>query len=415
MSVQPADPRAPRYDTPEGRLASFGVSLQRDGGIWVVELPRLQSGILATRTRFEFSGTRFQPPEPARDLVAAFARGARLVRVIDAEAQQATPELALPAPADALLPGPAAVIRAALAASVLRWILHDPGVRLGLDAEDVHQARVAMRRLRSDLGSFESLLDRAWARDLRAELRPFAAALGAVRDLDVLLARLRARIAGQGPDEARHADLLVSGLEDERAAARADLLERMRTPEYLALLDRCLGAAREPALLGGVDAVARDALLEGVRARWVRLERRVRRASETPTPEELHAIRIRAKRCRYAAEALAGVDGSKREARAASASARERRPLGDSRRGTDKRVKALARALARLQDVLGEHQDAMIASAWLRRAGAHATDDGRFVAGLLAGAELAAAEAVRGEWRRAWRRARECASRAQLR
>ena len=43
------------------------------------------------------------------------------------------------------------VIRNALAGSVARLIAHDPGVRLGDDPEDVHQARVAMRRLRSDL------------------------------------------------------------------------------------------------------------------------------------------------------------------------------------------------------------------------------------------------------------------------
>jgi CHAD domain-containing protein len=163
----------------------------------------------------------------------------------------------------------------------------------------------------------------------------------------------------------------------------------MRAPEYLALLDRCLGAAREPALLEGVDSAACDALLDGLRARWRRLERDVRRAGDAPAPEVLHGIRIRAKRCRYAAEALAGVDG--------------------------KRVKALARALSGLQDVLGEHQDAIIAAAWLRRAGAYATDDGRFAAGVLVGGELAAAEAARGQWRQAWRRARQCASRAQLR
>lgn len=389
MSAHPAEPRVLRYDTPECRLASFGAALEREGDVWVVVLPRLPRGILATRTRFEFPGHRAHPPHEACDLIAAFTRGAPLVRVPEAETAPAA-EPPPPAPADgAAAPTAVEVIRAALTASVVRWILHDPGVRLGLDPEDVHQARVATRRLRSDLGSFESLLDREWARALRGELRPFASALGAVRDLDVLLARLVVRIAALDGAEAKAAGELVAGLERERADARADLLGRMRTADYLALLDRCLGAAREPALLEGVESAACDVLLEGLRARWRRLERDVRRAGDAPAPEVLHGIRIRAKRCRYAAEALAGVDG--------------------------KRVKALARALTGLQDVLGEHQDAMIAAAWLRRAGAHATDDGRFAAGVLVGGELAAVEAARGQWRRAWRRARQCASRAQLR
>jgi CHAD domain-containing protein len=388
MAAHPAEPRAQRYDTAECHLAGWGVALLRCGNVWVVELPPTKLGILASRTRFEFPGPRAHPPEEALDLLAAFARGAPLVRVLDAEIEAMTAPSADPPP-DPAPPTPGAVIRAALLASVSRWIHHDPGVRLGLDSEDVHQARVSTRRLRSDLGSFEALLDREWARALRAELRPFASALGAVRDLDVLLARLQARVAPLEPDEARAAAGLLAGLERERADARAELLARMRAPEYLALLDRCLGAAREPALLEGADATACDALVEGLRSRWRRLERDVRRAGEAPAPEVLHAIRIRAKRCRYAAEALAGVDG--------------------------KRVKALARALARLQDVLGEHQDAIIAASWLRRAGAHASDEGRFAAGVLAGAELAAAEAARGGWRREWRRARDCASRAQVR
>jgi CHAD domain-containing protein len=388
MAAHPAEPRAQRYDTAECRLSSWGAALLRHANVWVVELPPTKLGSLAARTRFEFPAARTHPPEEALDLVAAFARGAPLVRMLDEEIEAVTAPSTDPAP-DAAPPTPGAVIRAALLASVTRWIQHDPGVRLGLDPEDVHQARVATRRLRSDLGSFQSLLDPEWARALRADLRPFASALGTVRDLDVLQARLAARIAALESAELRAAEELVAGLERERADARAALLERMRAPEYLALLDRCLGAAREPALLEGADAAACDALLEGLRRRWRRLEREVRRAGDAPAPEALHAIRIRAKRCRYAAEALAGVDG--------------------------KRVKALARALSRLQDVLGEHQDAIIAASWLRRVGAHASDEGRFAAGVLAGAELAAAEAARSAWRREWRRARDCASRAQLR
>ena len=49
---------------------------------------------------------------------------------------------------------PTDVLRAAISRSTARLLAHDPGVRLGGDAEDVHQARVATRRMRSDLRTF---------------------------------------------------------------------------------------------------------------------------------------------------------------------------------------------------------------------------------------------------------------------
>ena len=54
------------------------------------------------------------------------------------------------------------VVRNTIAGSVQRLIAHDAGVRLGDDPEFVHQARVATRRLRSDLRTFRSLLDAEW-------------------------------------------------------------------------------------------------------------------------------------------------------------------------------------------------------------------------------------------------------------
>src|SRR5207302_7869472 len=62
-------------------------------------------------------------------------------------------------------------VRAAMAAGTARLLRHDPGVRIGDDAEDVHQARVATRRLRSDLRTFRSLLDEEQSGALRAELK----------------------------------------------------------------------------------------------------------------------------------------------------------------------------------------------------------------------------------------------------
>jgi CHAD domain-containing protein len=97
-------------------------------------------------------------------------------------------------------------------------------------------------------------------------------------------------------------------------------------------------------------------------------------APETPTDLELHRIRILAKRARYAAEAVAPVSSPESA--------------------------AFARAAAKLQTVLGEHQDSVTAQAWLRAAKV----GGRraFVAGELIALERIAAERARAEWPKAW-------------
>ena len=89
----------------------------------------------------------------------------------------------------------------ALSRSVLQLIDHHPGVWLTTEPEHVHQFRVATRRLRSDLGSLEPLLDRHWTAFIRDELRWLGGEVGRARDADVLVERLRAqakRLATRG-------------------------------------------------------------------------------------------------------------------------------------------------------------------------------------------------------------------------
>jgi CHAD domain len=85
------------------------------------------------------------------------------------------------------------VVSYAIAGGATRLIRHDAVVRLDTDPEGVHQARVATRRLRSDLRTLHRALDPHWSRELRDELGWLGRALGAARDADVLLARLAAR------------------------------------------------------------------------------------------------------------------------------------------------------------------------------------------------------------------------------
>jgi CHAD domain-containing protein len=100
----------------------------------------------------------------------------------------------------------------------------------------------------------------------------------------------------------------------------------------------------------------------------------VGRLPETPADSDLHRIRILAKRARYAAEAVAPVVGPD--------------------------AASFARSAAKLQTVLGEHQDSVTAQAWLRAA--KVTGRRAFAAGELIAIERIAAHKARGGWRKVW-------------
>jgi inorganic triphosphatase YgiF len=104
------------------------------------------------------------------------------------------------------------VVRAAINSGAARMIAHDPGVRLGEDPEDVHQARVGTRRLRSDLRTFRPLLDAEWVADLRAEAGWFAGLLGVVRDAEVLIERLEGQARQLAPEDAAGVEAVVARL-----------------------------------------------------------------------------------------------------------------------------------------------------------------------------------------------------------
>jgi CHAD domain-containing protein len=271
------------------------------------------------------------------------------------------------------------VIGASMSASVARLIRSDPVVRLDQDPEGVHQARVATRRLRSDLRTFRSVLDPTWGADLRAELGWLGDELGPVRDLDVLEQRLRAEIAALPDAESGSTPKLLERLRVQRAEARAALLSAMREDRYGALLDAVVEAAVEPHVLPEIaDRGASTLVAELMAGPWGHLERACEGLGPASVDGELHEARIRAKRARYAAEALIPV--------------------------APKRARAFVKRATVLQDVLGQHQDAVVASAWLREQAVGTTARAAFAAGELAGAEARSQRQARRRWPRAWAR-----------
>ncbi len=117
-------------------------------------------------------------------------------------------------------------------------LAHDPGTRLGVEPEELHQMRVATRRLRAFLRAARPLLDLEWAESLREELAWLGSALGPVRDLDVLIEHLRDDAAGLEAREQRALRRLFALLDEERERERLAMLDALGSERYLLLLDR---------------------------------------------------------------------------------------------------------------------------------------------------------------------------------
>lgn len=216
--------------------------------------------------------------------------------------------------------------------------------------EAIHQTRVAARRLRSALRTFAPLFEAEPAARLEAELAWFAAELGAVRDREVLRSRLARAVEDLpaylvvGPVAERIDTVLLDELKEHADA----LLATMRDERYSVLVHDLACWREQPPFTAAQPA---EVLADYVGAAERKLAKRMKRAAGEQTPaEELHRARKAGKRARYAAEAAAPALG----------------------KGASK----LAKSAARLQTLLGEHQDAIVATELLRRIADQVADEG---------------------------------------
>jgi CHAD domain-containing protein len=203
--------------------------------------------------------------------------------------------------------------------------------------EAVHQIRIATRRLRVALRLFGALLPREVTR-LGKELRWFARVLGMVRDLDVHTEALHEHVESAGAAAAQELGGYELALRRERLAARdalKDLFSSSRYAELMSSLAALLEDAPSPAALRRWRSFTVRAgaarYLKRSRKRVVKLGREL---GDDATAKDLHRLRIRAKRLRYALEFFI-------------------EPYPE--------LTPAAKAAKALQDVLGAHQDARTA------------------------------------------------------
>ncbi|MFE0258194.1 CHAD domain-containing protein [Streptomyces sp. NPDC059010] len=254
----------------------------------------------------------------------------------------------------------------------------DPAVRQ--DAEDsVHSMRVATRRMRSTFKSFGKVLDREVTDPIGDELKWLAGELGVDRDREVLNERLSAAL-----DEIPHT--LVSGPIAERVShwagdrpggASGRLIGVLDSHRYLTLLDTLDALLADPPLRKAAGKKPGKVLPKAVKKDFGKVSALVEEALELDPGSDrdvaIHEARKKTKRTRYAAEAATPALG--------------------------KPAKELVKTMKSLQNLLGEHQDSVMARGTLRElsAVAHAAGESAFTYGLLYGREEQRAAAVEAE------------------
>ncbi|MDV6280565.1 CYTH and CHAD domain-containing protein [Rhodococcus jostii] len=250
----------------------------------------------------------------------------------------------------------------------------DVWLRRGLDP--VHATRVGIRRFRSTLRVFKKVLDPAARTRLDEELSWYAGVLGEVRDRQVQRARFAAAVTDLpeelvlGPVAARIENDLLA----EQLRYRAEVMETVDGDRYRNLLAELARWRTDPPMTENATSGTR-ALKKAARKARRKADRRLAAALDDGDDVALHRARKAAKRARYAGELTRGLVGKKT---------------------SKKRIAEYKK----IQKVLGEHQDSVVALGTLRDLGARAGSTGGengFTFGLLYGLELQAARRARDD------------------
>ena len=221
-------------------------------------------------------------------------------------------------------------------ACLRQFRLNEDLLLMGRTPEALHQARVALRRLRSALSIFRTLIADDASAELRETLRWLAAALGLARNIDVLIARAPPGALRDKLEKAREAGYVQ--LEEILASARTRGL--MLDMAQWTMSGAWLGAANPAELRDQPARIFASAALD-------RLRRKVKRGGRDLADlddQARHQLRKNAKKLRYAAEFFA--------------------PLFD-RKQQRRRYKRFVAELEALQDALGALNDLVTAPAVL--------------------------------------------------
>jgi CHAD domain-containing protein len=172
---------------------------------------------------------------------------------------------------------------------------------------------------------------------------------------------------------------LLRALTSRRQLAREKMLSGLQTPRFGALLAALVEAARSARLKGRGGEPAVEVLPGFARRPWRRLRAAVLRLDDNPSDDDLHAVRIAAKKARYAAEALEPLVGA-----------------GAGR---------YAAAVAGVQAALGDYHDSVVARSWLAGVGQDLNRGAARYIRALTQRELEHGQEALDRWPGAWQAA----------
>ena len=277
-----------------------------------------------------------------------------------ASAPADVPELPMPGPSGMAVDA----IRSTIATHVRALIFADIAVRRNLP-DAVHQVRVAARRLRSNLRTFDSLVNHEWALALEEELAWLADEMGMIRDSEVLEERLLNHANDLQPDDAERVSSAIRVYLDRRIeTARAGAIAALRSDRHTYLIEDLVAAARSPKMLDIAYQPCEDVFPPLIERSWKALAKSCGQLKIHGPAPEWHRARIKAKRARYAVDVVVPIFGNQ--------------------------AKKFAKSLAEVTELLGEHQDAFVAQEFVRElANINEVDATTgFALGLLHGVEL---------------------------
>jgi triphosphatase len=337
---------APNDETPLGEIALDETTIARPHGQPQTSIQRVEVEALT------------EAHEPLQTLVKTLRTSCGLESASDSKYAQGLRSVGLaPAPAPEFEPTAVdasmrmdEVAFANLRRYLSAWHRYEPGARLGDDPEELHDLRVAGRRLDAMLREFTAFVPESLVR-IRPTLKKVLRALGDVRDLDVALLELEAFSQELSADDRPDLEPLKEHLHTERARARTKMLGALDSSalqkdfeKLTTTLAQPPGEIPETGPAGPIEPGAK-AIPVLIRARYKKVRKGADRLAPDSTMEAYHAVRGRVKKFRYALEAVGGVVG---------------KPAND-----------MLRSLRRWQEKLGMQQDADVAGRRLRALAAH--------------------------------------------
>ena len=279
-------PSLPSTDSPESSENKGGLALPMEG------LPD--------------KGTK---PAEAHEQVIIDLEKAGFERIMEGSR---TPEL--PYPEDLKSPGLlqedtlAEAGRKTLLYHFAEMLKHEEGTRLGEDIEELHDMRVATRRMRAAFDLFEQAFDPKIIRKHLRGLKATGRALGAVRDMDVFIEKANHYMEGLPTEQHTGLDLLVEAWQRQREAAREAMLAHLNSQEYIEFKRKFNVFVQTPGkgvrLLSPdcpISPLARDAAPVLIYSRFAAV-RAYDQLLASANLEQLHALRIEFKKLRYAVE-----------------------------------------------------------------------------------------------------------------